>query len=58
MKSNLIIYRNHMVLVIYQYLNLTTVIQFNLCYLTTVKLINTIFWYTMTFLKKSKTLSE
>ena len=33
---------------IYQYLNLTTIIQCNLCYLTTVKLINTKFWYTMT----------
>ena len=43
---------------IYQYLNLTTIIQCNLCYLTTVKLINTKFWYTMTFLKKWKTHSE
>ena len=43
---------------IYQYLNLTTIIQCNLCYLTTVKLINTKFWYTMTLQKKWKTHSE
>ena len=54
MTSNQIILeiKSIMVLVIYEELNLTTVIQYNLCYLTTVKLINTIFWYPMTFLKK------